>query len=327
MKKLFKTAAKCAIGAGIGYLAVGGVIYECVLDIPLLMKIKNTGAFNKGSEQDFWAGCEIRNKAGEWYDSIVPDDTRIYSRLGRDMCGKVIEPAQPGHNWAVVIHGYSSEPGAMALYAKTYYEKGFGVVMPHMVGHGPDTKNHCSMGYYDRFVILDWIDYIIDRDPEAKIVIHGESMGSATTMLVTGEPLPENVVCAVADCGYTSCWDEYATQMKEMFHLPVFPFVNAANTVSKLAGNFDFKKCSPIEAVKHSKTPTLFVHGEADTFVPYSMMKPLYEACSAPDKRMLSVPDAFHASSIYFDYPLYKKTMEEFVGKYFDDFSDKITAE
>lgn len=70
------------------------------------------------------------------------------------------------------------------------------------------------MGYYDRFIILDWIDYIVGLDPKAKILMHGVSMGSATTMLVTGEDLPSNVVAAVADCGYTNCWDEYASQMK-----------------------------------------------------------------------------------------------------------------
>ncbi len=327
MNKFLKGAVKCAAGAGIAYLAVGGAIYECVLDIPVLLKIKGSGKLNKKNEEDFWAGCDIRRNANEWFENAGLTDTVINTRLGRDMHGKVLEPADGGHNWAIVIHGYSANPQSMALYAKTYYNKGFGVVLPHMVGHGPDTVTHTSMGYYDRFMILDWIDYITSKDPEAKIILHGESMGSATTMLVTGEEPPENVLCAVADCGYTSCWDEYASQMVEMFHLPVFPFVHAANTVSKLSGNFDFKKCSPLEAVKRSKTPTMFVHGEADTFVPYSMMKPLYEACSAPDKIMLSVPNAFHASSIYFDYDLYKKTLEEFAGKYFDDFTDKGFAE
>lgn len=324
MGKFAKTALKIAAGAGAAYLATGAIVYECVLDMPLLMKIKSTGVLKRGNEDEFWSKCELKAQADAWYKENAPEDTVIPSRIGRNMHGKVFEPVNGGHNWAVVVHGYSANPDSMALYAKTYYKKGFGLVMPHMVGHGPDTVKHSSMGYHDRYVILDWIDYIIARDPEAKIVVHGESMGSATTMLVTGEPLPPNVLCAVADCGYTSCWDEYASQTKEMFNLPVFPFIYAANTVSKLVGNFDFKKCSPLEAVKRSKTPTLFVHGEADKFVPYEMCKPLYEACSAPDKRMLSVPNAFHASSIFFDYDLYKKTLEEFVGKYFDDFSDKF---
>ncbi len=323
MSKLSKIALGAVTGAGALYLATGVYVYENIINIPRLIKIKSSGKYKNKRDKKLRTESEIRKQADEWYQKNAPEDTEIFSRIGRHMKGKVLEPSDGGHNWAIVIHGYSSNTAAVGVYARLYYEKGFGVVMPHMVGHGPDTVKHCSMGYHDRYMILDWIAYIIDRDPEAKIVLHGESMGSATTMLVTGEPLPSNILCAVADCGFTSCWDEFCSQTRELFNLPVFPFIYAANTVSKLVGNFDFKKCSPLEAVKHSVTPTLFIHGEADRFVPYEMCKPLYEACSAPDKRMLSVPNAVHASSIYTDYDKYKQTLEEFVGKYFEDFSDK----
>ncbi len=63
MNKVLKTAAKCAAGAGIAYLAVGAAIYECVLDVPVLLKIKGSGKLDKQSEQDFWSGCDIRKQA------------------------------------------------------------------------------------------------------------------------------------------------------------------------------------------------------------------------------------------------------------------------
>ena len=74
----------------------------------------------------------------------------------------------------------------------------------------------------------------------------------------------------------------------------------------------------------HSKTPTFFVHGDNDTFVPYSMMKPLYEACSAPDKEMLTVPKAFHANSAFEDTELYWNKVTAFLDKYFKE--DKVAA-
>ena len=42
------------------------------------------------------------------------------------------------------------------------------------------------MGWLDRKDVLRWIDYIIQRDPDAEIVIHGISMGAATTMMTAG---------------------------------------------------------------------------------------------------------------------------------------------
>ena len=38
-------------------------------------------------------------------------------------------------------------------------------------------------------------------------------MGAATVLNTSGEELPENVKALVADCGYTSAWDEFAYQL------------------------------------------------------------------------------------------------------------------
>lgn len=49
------------------------------------------------------------------------------------------------------------------------------------------------MGWNDRLDVIEWINYIAERNPESKIILHGVSMGAATTMMATGEKLPENV--------------------------------------------------------------------------------------------------------------------------------------
>ena len=96
----------------------------------------------------------------------------------------------------------------------------------------------------------------------------------------------------------------------------VAPFLDMINFLSKhVHHNFDFKACSPIEAVARSKTPTFFIHGDADTFVPYSMMERLYEACTAP-KDKLTVPNAFHAVSSFMDNELYWNKTLEFLRNY-----------
>lgn len=326
MKKAVKRTVGAAVGLGAAYLAIGEIAYECTLNIKVNNLLKKTGVFDKPEEKEFYNNCKVYQDACKWYDSLGIADTIIPSRLGKDTTAKVILADEDSDKWAVVIHGYTASPRSMAHYAWKYHTMGFNVVLPHMVGHGTDKRSHCSMGYYDRFIILDWIDYIIGLDKNAQILMHGVSMGSATTMLVTGEKLPKNVVVAVADCGYTNCWEEYASQTKEMLHLPVFPFLTAANTVSKLHKNFDFKRCSPIDAVSHSKTPTFFIHGGEDHFVPYSMMKPLFEACSAPDKGMLTVPKAFHANSVFADTELYWSKVTAFIGKYFKAKAKKTTA-
>lgn len=319
MKKFAKTVVGTALGVGAGLFAAGAIAYEAVLNMKLHDFVMKTGFFNNPEEDKFWAENELYHNGFKWYEEIKPELVSVDSRLAREAFADIIPAKEETHKWAVVIHGYSGTPAVMAHYAWKYSEAGYNVILPHMVGHDNDTTVHneyyCSMGYYDKEFILDWINWIVAKDAEAEIIMHGVSMGSATTMMVTGEDIPDNVIAAIADCGFTSCWDEFASQFKEMFNIPSFPLLNIANVYSKLRGNFDFKECSPLNAVARSKTPTMFVHGEDDTFVPYRFMQPLYDACTA-EKEMLSVPGSFHANAVFVDNERYWNTVFEFIAKH-----------
>ncbi|MBQ9507376.1 MAG: alpha/beta hydrolase, partial [Clostridia bacterium] len=169
--------------------------------------------------------------------------------------------------------------------------------------------------YRDKDICRAWIDYVVIMDPEAQIVLHGYSMGAVTIMLATGETLPEQVKAAVADCGFTTCWEQYANVIKHYAHLPSFPLLNAINVISIARGNFDIRKNRPIDAVARSVTPTVFLHGTADDFVKFEMMDRLYEACAAP-KAKQAIEGGLHAASVEKDPALYWKTVDEFLKDY-----------
>ena len=171
------------------------------------------------------------------------------------------------------------------------------------------------MGWLDRLDICDWINYLIDTNENPQIVLHGVSMGAATVMMTTGEDLPPNVKCAVADCGYSSVWDEFKNEMKETYHVPAFPVLYAGNLATKVISGFGFKEASCVEQLKKSKTPTIFLHGEKDLFVPYRMLDLNYNA-AACEKEKVSIPDAEHAEAHLVHPELYWKSTFNFVEKY-----------
>lgn len=315
MAKTAKTLLKIAAGTAAAYLLIGEAFYEGVLN-KKFTKWKNDRRVIDEDVAKFYGKPEEQTDADAWFVAMNPEDTTLINSWGKTMHANIFTQKDYTDKWAVVVHGYTSCPRGMADQAFHFYKQGFNVLMPAMISFGVDEEQYCTMGYKDKDYVKEWIDYIVDGDPNARIVILGVSMGSATTMMVTGiEDLAPNVKCAIADCGYTSCWDEFCSQTKELFNLPSFPFVNAANTVSKLRGNFDFKKCSPIKAVARSKTPTLFIHGEEDRFVPYYMLDKVFNACTA-EKEKLSVPDAFHAESNAVHPELYYPAVDKFVAKY-----------
>ena len=180
--------------------------------------------------------------------------------------------------------------------------------------HGDSEGAKIGMGWPERRDIAGWIKLILSWDPDARIILHGVSMGAATVLMASGETLPENVKAVIADCGYTSEWDEFIWEA-ETLHIPWFPVLNAASLLSKLRDGYDFKQASALDQVKKSRIPTLFIHGSEDELVPYKMLGELYLA-AACEKEKLTVEGAGHALSSSVDPELYWSTVERFIEKY-----------
>ena len=217
--------------------------------------------------------------------------------------------------WTIAIHGYMSQGNGMLGFVDHFLDKGYNVLVVDLRGHGLSEGDYVGMGWHDRLDIIDWINYIVDKNPENQIMLFGISMGAATTMMTTGENLPSNVKLAISDCGYTSAWEEFGYKLEELFNLPRFPVLNAANTICKIRAKYSLKEASALEQVKKSKTPTLFIHGSADDFVPFKMLDEVYNAASC-EKEKLVIEGAGHGLSSSVNPELYWKTVDAFIGKY-----------
>ena len=224
-----------------------------------------------------------------------------------------------GHKYAILFHGYTGAAWQMASFGKVYYDMGWSVLTPNALAHGGSGGDYIGMGWLERPDVLGWIDSILSEDEEAEIVLHGVSMGGATVMMAAGEDLPDNVKCIVEDCGYSSVWDEFRLQLKNVFHLPAFPLLDAASLVSKLRAGYSFREASSVNQLRKATVPMLFIHGDADTFVPFSMLDVVYEACASAEKEKLVVHDAAHGAAADTDPELYWDTVIAFVEKYISE--------
>lgn len=150
---------------------------------------------------------------------------------------------------------------------------------------------------------------------KADIVVHGVSMGAATTMCLSGDSLPENVRCFIEDCGYTSVWDEFSLQLKEQFSLPSFPLMQTTSLLCKILHGWSFSEASPLRQVARCRRPMLFIHGDADTFVPFSMMRPLYDAKPQPKEKLIA-HGSEHAKAYNDHMEEYTSAVRLFLEKY-----------
>lgn len=250
-----------------------------------------------------------------WLLSSAQDEY-ITSRDGLRLHAYFVPAEKPSAKYAVLVHGYKSAAGAMADFARHYYGLGWNVLVPEQRSHGNSEGRYIGMGWPEHYDMLGWTELLIGRDKDARILLHGVSMGAATVMLVTGErDLPPNIRAVVEDCGYSSVNAQFASQLEELFGLPPFPLLPAASLVTKLRAGYFFGDGDCVEAVSRSVTPTLFIHGDMDTFVPFRMLDEVYAAASC-EKQRLVVHGAEHANAMAVNPGLYWATVDAFVAKH-----------
>ena len=242
-------------------------------------------------------------------------DEYITSTDGLKLHSYKVLNENPTNKWAIAVHGYTSEGVNMSSYAKKYYDMGYNILIPDLRGHATSEGEYIGMGWDDRLDIISWINYLLENDKDAEIVLHGISMGASTVAMTAGENLPDNVIAIIADCGYTSVWDQFAYQLDDLFSLPEFPILHVSGLVGQIRAGYSIKEASAINQVKNSKTPILYIHGDKDDFVPYYMMEELYNATSS-EKEMLTIKGAAHAKSSEVDPKAYWTTIYDFINKY-----------
>ena len=94
--------------------------------------------------------------------------------------------------------------------------------------------------------------------------------------------------------------------------VPAPILLEALRGVTLIRAGYDIAKASPVEAVARSSTPTLFIHGQADRFVPSEMMPVLFKAAACP-KAFLWIPEATHVMSVCVDPETYWSKVERFL--------------
>ena len=307
-------------GAGFtgGMVALGNYIYDQVM-IPKVRDPEELEGNPTQSEGRLWA------REGKGFQEAT-----IQAMDGLILWAALVPAPKTTHRWAICMHGYYDTHESMGAIARHYHDRGWHVLLPDQRGHGNSEGDYVGWGYDERLDLLGWVNWIVRRDPQAEILLHGVSMGAATVLMTTGGALPEQVKAAVSDCAYTTIEEEMRHVLRHIVdyglhreNAPALPlpggllFGTLRRATLRRAG-YDLKDAAPIRAVEQSRIPTLFIHGAADDFVPAPMMNRLYQAARCP-KSFLWVPDAGHALSVGTNPELYWAAADTFLQEYFSE--------
>lgn len=313
MKQVLKIAGFTLVGL-IFLLTIGGKILLSVALTP------DFAAENTDSASFAYMAREYPHIV-PWMDSLRTThalrDTVIIGAEGERLHARYAAATRPTDRTAVIVHGYTDNSIRMMMIGYLYnHDLRYNILLPDLHAHGQSEGEAIRMGWRDRQDVLRWMEVANGIfGGKTQIVVHGISMGAATTMMVSGEEQQPYVKCFVEDCGYTSVWDQFEKELKEDYGLPAFPLLYVASYWCGESYEWDFREASALEQVRKCRLPMLFIHGDRDDYVPTRMVYPLYDAKQG-EKELWVVQGAAHAKS-YRDNPeAYRDKVARFVGRY-----------
>lgn len=262
---------------------------------------------------DWGQYADLLAKRKEYFLSQPHEDVWITSGDGLKLHGTLF-PNRGSKRIVLCFHGYTSEGMKDYIGLSDYYlRRGFAMLLADERAHGLSEGKYIGFGCLDRRDAEEWIAWIINHYGEdVKIILHGTSMGAATVLMASGLKLPKQVKGIVSDCGFTSPKEVFTHVLHSMYHIPAFPIIQIADWMNKKLAGYGMDECNAAREVKKSTTPTLFIHGDADTFVPSRMCDAMYENCSA-EKCKLIVKGAAHAESYYKNTKRYEEALGIFI--------------
>jgi fermentation-respiration switch protein FrsA (DUF1100 family) len=207
-----------------------------------------------------------------------------------------IPAKSPSANALLYLHGNGINIGANAAQAGRFHKLGLSVFLFDYRGYGQSTGPFPS----ERAVYADaqraW-NYVVQerRMAPRNVILYGHSLGGAIAIdLALKQP---DAGALMVQSSFTSAL-EMSQRTKWVGVFPVGLLLN--------------QRFASIEKVPQLQMPTLYLHGQADSEIPFTMSQRLYAATQAP-KRIQLFPKANHNNVAEVGGELYFKTVGDFL--------------
>ncbi|MHC5215801.1 serine aminopeptidase domain-containing protein [Enterococcus sp. LJL128] len=304
---------------------IDGAIVELAFDTAfkresvLFTLIQNlTGSNNEEKPYTDWykALTNTSERYQTVYDEPTGQNIQLYARYIDNHSEKTV----------VVHSGYRDGQNSNLTHVKLFSDMGYNVLIPDTRSHGDSEGEYITFGHYEKEDLTGWINQEVQSRPDQEIILFGISMGAATTMLSQATPHP-NVTAYIEDCGYYSTEQQFHDILNlftQFFkYIPLVKdydwtgkegqLINKLNEEkTKPILKMDIYQVAPINAVDKTGVPKLFIHGDADWFIPPVAQEVLYDKAIGY-KEKLTVAGAEHGQSIYIDEALYTATVHSFL--------------
>lgn len=242
-------------------------------------------------------------------------DVRFPARGGDVELTSWYVPQEPRRAAVVMVHGFGSSRareygGHGAQVAAALHQRGFGVLMLDLRGHGESGEARVSFGTHEQRDVLGAVDYL-RAEGYPRIGLIGVSMGGASSLLAAAAD--PGIGAVVEDSSYADVAPIVTANFQRVTRLPG-AFIYPTRLWGRLLFGADPAAARPVDEIARiAPRPVLIIHSRADRLIPYPHAEQLKAA--RPDAEMWTLDAAPHAGAYSSDPAGYIERVGSFFGR------------
>jgi uncharacterized protein len=208
--------------------------------------------------QDIENGDLIASTTGSTYQ-----DVQIKAADGTVLRAWLFLPGRPHPNYAILLHGVGDTRAGMHNLIRMLLRNDYAIL-------APDSRtNLVTYGVLEAPDVHQWADYLYRTQLVQNLYGLGESMGAA--VLLQSLPLEPRFCAAVADSPFSTFTAIGHDRIQQDLNSDSWPARAIAAPViffglfyTRVRYGVDLSAASPLNAVRHTSTPILLIHGLRD---------------------------------------------------------------
>ena len=247
----------------------------------------------------------------KWYDTVKKEELWIQSPNGYLLNAVFLKPLQTKRT-VIICHGVTENKINSIKYARLFERLGFNSVIYDHRRHGESGGKTTSFGFYEKSDLQAIVHAIREKiGAHAKLGIHGESMGAATTILYAGT-YPDEADFHIVDCPFSDFTEQVLHVLRRETPFRSTMVLRIANLFLRVRDGYTLNLISPKEVIKNVEKPMLFIHSLEDDFILPYMTEELFEAKQG-EKMLKLFEKGTHAKSFNENTIEYEKVVSEFL--------------
>ena len=236
------------------------------------------------------------------FSSISKEDVSITSQYGYELKGLFLKNKVPTKDTIIILHDVGSSSFASLKYAELYLTnntnksndkvptRNFNVLIYDSRDHGNSGGDNVSYGYYEKDDLNKWVSWLNATNKGGIIGIHADGLGATTALLQSGLNIQnKRVKFYIADCAIYDLQNflenhiRYDSKINNNLLVKTLSFYT--NIVTFARSHFTLSSISPSKLVSSDTAPTLFIHGDKNTYSPVSFALDVFKQNKIPEAK------------------------------------------